>query len=160
MNPWGYICKPSLMQQLWRLKNRIRESPSLSPAAGINVAKPIKASSTRAGSEHCLINRESTFIYPGLFKIWITSLGAFPMLPVGSGITPGCKGLFHNIHPSKSSNLALSEASAPEGAHQYHRNCYICTWTSWTKDVLHWRGRHSCILRAVETWAFRQTSTL
>lgn len=98
-------------------------------------------------------------MYPGLFTIWITSLGAFPMLPVGSGITPGCKGLFQNIHPSKSSNLALSETSAPEGARQYHRNSYICTWTSWTKDVLRWRGRHSCLLRAAETWAFRQTST-
>lgn len=92
-------------------KKRIRESPSLSPTAGIDLqwAKPIKSF---LGSEHCLINRETAFMYPGLFTIWITSLGAFPMLPVGCGITPGCKGLFHNVHPSKSSNLALSEASA------------------------------------------------
>lgn len=46
-------------------------------------------------------------------------------MPRGSSIAPsgrlGCKGLFHNIHPSKLFNLVLSEASALEGEGHYRR---------------------------------------
>lgn len=110
-----------------------------------------KASTARARSKPCLINRETAFIYP---------LGFYNLnrKPRGNGNAPsgrlGCKGLFRSIHPSKPSNLAQSEVSAQEGERQYRRISNI-KWTGWTKGVLRasssvLRQRHLCVLRAVK----------
>lgn len=82
------------------------------------MTEAMKSFLARARSKRCLINRETIFIYP---------LGFYSLnrKPQGNSNAPsgklGRKGLFHNIHPSEPSNLALSEASAQEGEREHHR---------------------------------------
>lgn len=114
-----------------------------------------KASSARARSKRCLINRETTFIYP---------LGFYNLngKPRGNSNAPsgklGCKGLFHNIYPSKPSNLALSEASAQKGERQYRR---LNLTTQLRASCSGLRQRHLFVLRAVKIRSgFTWTSAL
>lgn len=155
------------MQQLWWLRKGSEKVRLYQLLQGLTWPNLKRASSARAGSKRRLINRETAFIYPGLFTIWILSLGAFPMLPVGSGIALGCKGLLQNIHPSKPSIHCPEPSLAPRG------------WTFVSQKQLHLhvnfvkhrssqvspasaglRRRHLYTLGAVETKTFGWTSSL